>query len=119
MSDLTTQGATDAATALLSSLYTSGTARIGVGDSATAFLPAQTSLLGLNTDYNAVTTASRSGSVLTYETTFTSLEANFTWREICVDRTTAMLVRKVLPNAITKPSGEDWTLQINIDFTPG
>lgn len=119
MSDLTTQGATDVATALLSALYTSGATRLGVGDSATAFSVGQTALQGTNTKYNAVTSATRTGAILTYETTYGASEANFTWREMCVDRTTSMLVRKVLTNAITKPSGEEWTLQVNVEFTPG
>lgn len=118
MSDLTTQGATDAAAGLLT-LYTSGTARVGVGDGSTAFNIAQTALTGTNTQYNAVTSASRVSARLTYEAVFTAGQANFTWREIAVDRTTSLMVRKVLSNPLTKASGEEWTVQVNIDFTPG
>lgn len=118
MSDLTTQGATDAAAGLLT-LYTSGTARIGVGNGSTAFAISQTALTGGSTQYNAVTSASRVNARLTYETVFASAEANFTWNEIAVDRTTSMMVRKVLTNPLTKVLGEEWTVQVNIDFTPG
>ena len=120
MSDLTTQGATDAAEGLMS-LYTSGTARIGLGDSATLFLPAQTGLQGVNTAYKAVTSITRAANRITAVTTFLSGDANgFQVRELCIDRTTSMMVRNVPSVSIgAKSVGEEWTFTIHVDFTPG
>lgn len=120
MSDLTTQGAEDAAQGLLT-LYGTGTSRIGIGDSATLFQIAQTSLQGGNTAYKVTSAATRSTNRLTFTATFLNAEGNgFIVREICVDRTTRMMVRNVLAAPISaKTSAEEWTLIIDVDFTPG
>lgn len=120
MSDLTNQGAIDAATGLLT-IYPSGTSRIGLGDSATVFQPTQTSLQGANKANKATSSATRTSNRLTFTATFTTSEANgFTIREIAIDRTSAMLVRNVLSSAIgPKTSSEEWTVTINVDFVAG
>ena len=120
MSDLTNQGAIDAATGILT-LYGSGTSRIGLGDSATVFQASQTALQGANKAYKATTTATQSSNRLTFTSTFTTSEANgFTVREIGVDRTSVLLVRNVLAATIgPKTSSEEWTVVINVDFTAG
>jgi hypothetical protein len=120
MSDLTTQGATDAAEGLMA-LYPTGTARIGIGDSAAAFASSQTGLQGTNTAYKATSSVTRSSNRITAVATFLASEGNgFTVRELCVDRTTRMLVRNVPSVALSaKTSAEEWTFTIHIDFTAG
>ena len=120
MSDLTTQGAVDAAEGLMS-LYTSGTTRIGIGDSAALFAIAQTGLQGSNTAYKGVDSITRSGNRIIAISIFGTTEGNgFAVREVCVDRTTRMLVRNVPAVSIpAKTVAEEWTFTINIDFTPG
>ena len=120
MSDLTTQGAQDAAEGLLA-LYGTGTSRIAIGDSATIFNVAQTDLVGSNKAYKATSSASRSLNRLTFAATFGTSEGNgFTVREIGIDRTTRMLVRNVLASSIAaKTSAEEWLFTIHVDFQPG
>ena len=120
MSDITAQGATDAAEGLMS-LYTTLTARIGLGDSATLFNTAQTGLIGTNTAYKACSSVTRSSNRITFVSTFLNAEGNgFTVREIGVDRTTRLLVRNVLAASLAaKTSAEEWEFTIHVDFTPG
>lgn len=120
MSDLTDQGAEDAAQGLLT-LYGSGTSRIGLGDSATLFQTSDTGLYGANTAYKATSSATRTANRITFTSTFLNAEGNgFTIREVCVDRTTRLLVRNVLLTPIgEKTSAEEWTFVIDVDFTPG
>ena len=121
MSDLTTQGAEDAAQGLLT-LYGTGTSRIAIGDSATLFDISQTGLIGVNKAYKAADSAALSGgNRLTFTATYGSSEANgFTVREIGVDRTTRLLVRNVLASSIAaKTSAEEWAFIIHVDVIPG
>lgn len=123
MSDLTTLACTDIVTGLNASLYTSLTSRIGIGDSNTAFVPAQTALQGVNTAYKLCSAVTQAANRLTFDATFLTSEGNgFAIREVCVDRNsgTRMLVRNVPSVSIpAKTSAEEWTFTIHVDFTPG
>ena len=123
MSDMTTAAASAAASILLADgvfpAYSAANCYLAVGDSSTAFTPAQTDLqAATNKLRKIVTSASRSGAVLTYTTTYSTSEANFQWNEIGVfnDPTAGtMFARKV--QAIgggPKPNTEAWTLQVTL-----
>ena len=120
MSDLTTQGATDAAEGLMT-LYTPIVSRVGIGDSAALFAISQVDLQGANKYYKIVDSIIRASNRITATATFATSEGNgFAVREVCLDRTTRMLVRNVPAVSIpAKTSAEEWTFTINVDFTPG
>lgn len=105
-------------------------ARLGVGDSSTAAAASQTDLQAAAGSTHRqfkvmdATYPSRSSQTVTFKSTFASGEAQFAWREWCIDRGTAngttvtapMFNRKVDTSLGTK-GAVAWTLTVSI--TPG
>lgn len=109
------------APALIGAAYTSfnnANARLGVGDSTTAWAVGQTDLIGTNKFRKAMdaTFPTNSAGTLTFKATFATTEANFAWSEFGTFNAGSggtMLQRKVQALG-TKPSSEQWVLSVTI-----
>ena len=119
---LTTAGRDYIAQALAGEAFTAfnnGNARIGVGDSSTAFAAGQTDLQAASNKLRKAMEAaypSRATSVLTFRSVFGTGEANFAWNEWGVFNAAAagvMLNRKV-ESLGTKTSAQSWQLTVDI-----
>jgi hypothetical protein len=101
--------------------FNNANARIGVGDSTTAAAIGQVDLQAATNKLRKAMDAtfpSRSGTTLTWKSSFTSGEANFAWQEWAVFNSASgatMLNRKV-ESLGTKSSGT-WTLQVDITIS--
>lgn len=104
--------------------FTNTNARIGVGDSATAFAAAQTDLQaavnkirkGMEATYPL-----RAGNVLTFRSIYTTLEGNFDWNEWGLFNAAAagvMLNRKV-EFLGTKTAAAVWQLTVELTVNIG
>ena len=98
-------------------------ARLGVGDSATAFSASQTDLQASTNKLRKAMDATyptRSTNVLTYRSTFTTAEANYAWNEWGVfnaaSGATSMLSRKV-ESLGTKPGTQSWQFTTTLTIT--
>lgn len=95
-------------------------ARIGVGDSATAFAAAQTDLQAASNKFRKIVDSAPSGAsnVLTLVATFATGDANFAWQEWGVFNAASggtMLSRKV-ESLGTKPSTQTWQFTVTLTF---
>lgn len=102
--------------------YNNANARIGVGDSSTAAAIGQTDLQAATNKLRKAMDAtfpSRSGTTVSFKSSFTSGEANFAWQEWAIFNSatanTGMLNRKV-ESLGTKSTGT-WTLQTDISIS--
>lgn len=101
-------------------LFNNANARLGVGDSTTAFAKTQTDLqASTNKLRKAMDTSypSRANAVLTFRSTFGTSEANFAWQEWATFNAASagdMLNRKV-ESLGTKTSAQSW--QFTVDIT--
>jgi len=99
-------------------------ARIGVGDSSTAFAATQTDLVAASNKFRKAmddTFPTTVGNVLTFKSTFGSSEANFAWNEWGVFNAASggtMLNRVVEYNG-TKLSGQTWVFQVTLTVNIG
>lgn len=103
--------------------FTNGNARLGVGNSNTAEAIGQVDLQGgslLRKAMNA-TFPSVAAAVITFQSTFSTAEANFTWLEVGTFNSASgatMLNRKVPVGGLgTKASGASWTLTETITLS--
>lgn len=112
-------------------VFSNGNSRVGVGNSATAAAASQTDLQAAAGSSNRqfkvmdATFPSRSSQTVTWQSSFTSGEANFVWNEWMIDFTnvasngttvgTTPLNRKV-ESLGTKTTGT-WTLQVAITIS--
>jgi hypothetical protein len=112
-------------------VFSNGNSRVGVGNSTTAASASQTDLQAAAGSANRqfkvmdATYPSRSGQTVTWQSSFTSAEANFVWNEWGIDFTntaangttvgTTMLNRKV-ESLGTKTTGT-WTLQVAVTIS--
>lgn len=89
--------------------FNNANARLGVGNSATAFSAAHTGLQGGSTDFAAMNPSfpARTANVVEYEATFATGDANFAWQEVTVDNGTETLSRHV-ESLGTKTSAASW-----------
>lgn len=105
-------------------LFNNANAKIGVGDSTTAFAATHTDLQAatnklrkaMDTGYPTTT-----ANVLVFKSTFGTAEANFAWNEWGVFNAASggtMLNRVVEYNG-TKLSGQTWVLQVTITVNIG
>jgi hypothetical protein len=105
-------------------LFDNANAKIGVGDSTTAFAASQTDLQaatnklrkGMDTGYPTTVE-----NVLTYQATFGSADANFAWNEWGVFNAASggiMLNRLVEYNG-TKLPGQTWVIQAKLTINIG
>lgn len=103
--------------------FTNANARIGVGDSPTAFAASQTDLQATTNKLRAAMETSfptRTDNVLTFKSSFGASEANFAWNEwgIFNDASAGtMLNRKV--EALGTKSGGTWILTVELTVTIG
>ena len=120
---MTTVGRDYIAQALVGEAFTAfnnANARIGVGDSSTAFAAGQTDLQAPANKLRKAMDATypqRATNVLTFRATFGTAEANFAWNEWGVFNAAAagqMLNRKVEALG-TKTSAQTW--QLTVDLT--
>ena len=120
---MTTVGRDYIAQALVGEAFTAfnnANARIGVGDSTTAFAAGQTDLQAPANKLRKAMDATypqRTTNVLTFRATFGTAEANFAWNEWGVFNAAAagqMLNRKVEALG-TKTSAQTW--QLTVDLT--
>lgn len=99
-------------------------ARIGVGDSTTAFAVTQTDLQAATNKFRKAMDASYPttvGNVLTFKSTFGAAEANFAWNEWAVFNAASagtMLNRVVEYNG-TKLAGQTWVFQVTLTVAIG
>lgn len=99
-------------------------ARIGVGDSTTAFAVTQTDLQAATNKFRKAMDASyptTAGNVLTFKSTFGAAEANFAWNEWAVFNAASagtMLNRVVEYNG-TKLAGQTWVFQVTLTVAIG
>lgn len=102
--------------------FNAANARIGVGDSATAFAAAQTDLQAATNKTRKAMNATyptRATNVLAFQATFVEAEANYAWAEWGTFNAATggdMLQRKVEALG-TKPSTEQWRLTSTITIT--
>lgn len=113
-----------AATGAQTTHFDNTNARIGVGDSSTAFAAAQTDLqaaankvrVGMDATFPTTTT-----NVLVFKSTFGSAVGNFAWNEWGVFNAAAagvMLNRVVEVNG-TKLAGQTWVFQVTLTVNIG
>ena len=103
--------------------YSSGVARLGVGDFAVAYAAAQTDLQAATNKFRKIVTGTpgRAANVLTFIATFATGEANFAWQEIGVFNSATAnvgMLCRVVQSLGTKASG-DWTLTHTVTVTVG
>ena len=103
--------------------YNATNARLGVGDSATAYAAAQVDLQAASNKFRKLVTGApgRAANVLTFVATFATGEANFAWNEIGVFNTATAaqgMLCRVVQSLGTKASG-DWTLTHTVSITVG
>lgn len=102
--------------------FNNANAHIGVGDSTTAFVVAQTDLQAATNKLRKAMDATyptRAVNVLTFRSTFGTTEANFAWQEWGVFNAAsagAMLNRKV-ESLGTKASTQSWQLTVTNTVT--
>lgn len=98
-------------------------AYLGVGDSNTAAAATQTGLqASTNKTFKAMDTSypTRSNQTCTWQATFGSGDANYSWQEYTVvnaSSDTGKNLNRVCADKGTKASGETWTLQLAITFS--
>jgi hypothetical protein len=101
--------------------FNSTNARIGVGDGTTAFSASQTDLQGTNKVRKAMDSGypTRSGTTMTFQSTFSGSEANFAWNEWGVFNaaTGGVMLNRKVESLGTKASGSTWVLQVQITLT--
>jgi hypothetical protein len=98
--------------------FSNANARIGVGDSSTAAAVGQTDLQAATNKFRRVMEAtfpSRSGTTLSFKSSFATGEANFAWNEwgIFNSASGATMLNRKVESLGTKSSGT-WTLQADI-----
>lgn len=123
---MTNAGALLLAKALLSEniqSFSNANARLGVGDSSTAFSVSHTDLLGASKLRKPVDEGYpiRNEREITFRARFEQGEANFTWNEWGIFNASSggdMLLREV-ENLGTKNSSQVWQFTVVVTITPG
>lgn len=119
---LTNAGAVAIAKSLMNdspSFYNNAGAKLGVGNSSTAFDKAQTTLQGASNLSKGMEASypQRSSGALTFRSLFSTGEANFAWEEWAVfNAANEMLSRKV-ESLGTKTSAASWQLTVTTTVT--
>lgn len=99
--------------------FNNANARLGVGDSNTAFAVGQTDLQAAANKFRKgmdATYPQRAGNVLTFRTTYATGEANFSWEEWATFNAAAagtMLQRKVESLGV-KANTQSWQLTVTV-----
>lgn len=97
-------------------------ARIGVGDSLTAFATSQTDLQATTNKLRKIVDSApaRTNNSIDFTATFQLSEANFSWNEIAIFNSSSgdyMATRRVLTGFGTKTSTEVWTVTLTVVAT--
>lgn len=105
------------------SAFNATNARIGVGDSATAFAANQTDLQAASNKLRKVVDSApvRTSNSVDFTSTFQLAEANFAWNEIALFNSASgdyMATRRTLSGFGTKTASEVWTVTVTVVFTP-
>jgi hypothetical protein len=99
-------------------VFNNANAYIGVGDGTTAFAATQTDLQGTSTFRKGMDAGypQRSGNVLTFQATFGTTEANFSWQEWGVFNasTGGTMLNRFVQNLGTKTSSQTFRLTVQI-----
>jgi hypothetical protein len=106
----------------LVSAFNSSNARIGVGDSSTAFAASQTDLQAATNKFRKLVDSApvRSNNSVDFTSTFTTSEANFAWNEMALFNSSSgdyMATRRTLSGFGTKTSSDTWIVTITVVFT--
>lgn len=101
--------------------YSSGNARIGVGDSTAVFAASQTDLqAATNKLRKAMDTGypTQAANVLTFRSTFATMEANFAWNELAVFNaaTGGVMMNRLVQANGTKASTETKQLTVTLSI---
>jgi hypothetical protein len=104
--------------------FNSSNAHVGVGDGTTAPSASQTGLTGTNKFFKVVDSGypTVSGNTVTFQSTFSGTEANFTWNEFGVANgnnppTTGVLFNRATQSLGTKQSGQTWALRVTLSIS--
>ena len=119
---ITNAGAIAAASALVGdggvAVFNNANARIGVGDSTTAFNATQTDLVATTNKLRKAMDdgyPTRTNGAITFRATFNTSEANFAWNEIGVFNsgpTGGTMLNRVVQSLNTKSPSETWIIQL-------
>ncbi len=101
--------------------YNNANARIGVGNGTAAEDETQTGLQGTSTAFKAMESSYPtygSNKKATFRSKFVSGEAEFAWEEVTIDNgsTRNKNMLRIVSSKGTKPSGEEWTAEIECTF---
>ena len=104
--------------------FTNADARIGVGDSATAFAVGQTDLQAATNKLRKAMEATypqRVDNVLTFRSLFGTGDANFAWEEWGTfnDATTGVMLQRLVESLGTKTSAQSWQFTVEITVNIG
>lgn len=103
--------------------FNTANARLGVGDGSTFFTASQTDLTGTNklrkemdAGYPKVDPPK-----VTFKSTFSPSEANFTWYEwgIFNAASNGVMLNRVVSNNGTKQDNQTWVLEVEVTFSTG
>jgi hypothetical protein len=102
--------------------FNSTNARIGVGDSSTAFAASQTDLQAATNKFRKLVDSApaRTNNSVDFTSTFTTSEANFAWNEMALFNSSSgdyMATRRTLSGFGTKTSSDTWIVTITVAFT--
>ena len=101
--------------------YNASNARVGVGDSSTAYSAAQTDLQAATNKLRKLVDSAPSitSNAADFTATFALAEANFAWNEIALFNSSSgdyMATRRTISLG-TKPSSEAWTITLQVTAT--
>jgi len=101
--------------------YTNALARVGVGNSAAAVVASQTGLQGGSTAFAAMdaTYPTSTAQKINAKGSFPTGQAEFAWEEYTIDNGSSpnKNLNRALQSNGTKPSGQTWTLEIQITLS--
>lgn len=125
---LTTAGRNFLAAAMLNSgspvFFNNANARLGVGDSNTAFSAAQTNLQASSNKLRKAMVTSYptlSTNTMTFRSVFETGEANFHWQEVGLfnDASAGTMASRVVEDLGTKTSAQSWQLDLEVELIIG
>lgn len=102
--------------------FNASNARIGVGDSSTAFAASQTDLQAATNKFRKLidSAPARTNNSVDFTSSFALAEANYAWNEIGLFNSPSgdhMATRRTLSGFGTKTSSEQWVVTLTVVFT--
>jgi hypothetical protein len=102
--------------------YNASNARVGVGDSSTAFAASQTDLQAATNKFRKLIDSApvRSNNSVDFTASYALAEANYAWNEIALFNSSSgdyMATRRTLSGFGTKTSSEQWVVTLTVVFT--